>query len=309
MKWLKRGICGIDLRKHTYIVAAFDLFFSVAGIVMGFIVIIYPENYVSQYPPAPAFGEVTATTMLANASTSPPPEMANTTVMTALMAGDESASEEPPAKDWPDHVDSPSDFGIKALNDEGLFVTTEQFHYIERVKALQNQVVEGLITAMVTVVVTLFLLHGVRSGKSVFFLPWLAENVTGLIVSFGVCSVQLLSGTSRSVVGSLIFMFAIVPFYAYWIYGVASLFVLIRRMKKHTREIISSVMQGSGAYQDGVNFEQLHEELSKEINLSSIAQPPPPQPNQPTLSVTGSSTATPAPLAVTRRDDVMYFSI
>ena len=103
----------------------------------------------------------------------------------------------------------------------------------------------GIITAMVTIVVTLLLIYGVKSNKSFYFLPWLVENVTGVVIAFGVSGVKLLSGTTGSVVGSLIFMFVILPCYCYWIYGVASLFVILRRMKKHTHQIISSVMQGT----------------------------------------------------------------
>ena len=98
---------------------------------------------------------------------------------------------------------------------------------------------------MVTIVVTLLLIYGVKSNKSFYFLPWLVENVTGVVIAFGVSGVKLLSGTTGSVVGSLIFMFVILPCYCYWIYGVASLFVILRRMKKHTHQIISSVMQGT----------------------------------------------------------------
>ena len=97
---------------------------------------------------------------------------------------------------------------------------------------------------MVTIVVTLLLVHGVASNKSIYLLPWLAESVTGMVISFGVATVQLLAGTSSSVAGSLVFILVVIPCYGYWVFGVASLFVMLRRMKKHTREIISSVMQG-----------------------------------------------------------------
>ena len=53
MQWLKRGLCGIDLRKHTYIVAIFDVLLSIAAMIMGFLVIINPEKYISTggHPP------------------------------------------------------------------------------------------------------------------------------------------------------------------------------------------------------------------------------------------------------------------
>ena len=36
----------MDLHKQTYIVAVFDLLVSAAIMVMGFVVIIYPEKYI-----------------------------------------------------------------------------------------------------------------------------------------------------------------------------------------------------------------------------------------------------------------------
>ena len=52
---------------------------------------------------------------------------------------------------------------------------------------------------------------------------------------------------------------------------------------------------GSGAYNDGVNFEQVHEELQKEMQVA----PP---------GATANAQANNLPPAF-RRDDVMYFSI
>lgn len=301
MRWLTRGMCGIDLRKHTYIVAAFDILFSVAGIVMGFVVIVYPENYVSGYPPNViqlATTEIPTTIVDVNSTIATTPAAEQGTNITANLT---TAMDTVTAKTI---EDAANDLEL----DEGVFVTTEQFHFVERVKALQNQVVEGLITAMVTVIVTLALIYGVKSGKSVYFLPWLTENMTGLVVSFGVSCVRLMSGTTGSVIGSLIFMFLVIPLYAYLVYGVASLFVMFRRMKRHTREIISSVMQGSSAYRDGVNFEQLHEELSKEMNLTPI----PAALQMHSASANGMTTmdnSAQNPPTATRRDDIMYFSI
>jgi len=262
MKWLKRGLCGMDLRKHTYIVATFDLFISVAAMIMGFVVIIYPEQYVT------GGVEVHQLTQ----------ELINETqsdVPVAILFGNSS--------------------DVKRVREE-ITASREQFHYVERIKELQNEIVEGIITAMVTIVVTLLLIYGVKTNKCFYFLPWLVENVTGVAIAFGVSGVKLLSGTTNSVVGSLVFMFVVVPCYCYWVYGVASLYTLLRRMKAHTHEIISSITQGSGAYHDGVNFEQVHEELQKEMQVGPPAN---------TNLQLQTNNLPPG----FRREDVMYFSI
>jgi len=251
----------MDLRKHTYIVASFDLLISAAAMILGFVVIIYPERYIRQT-------DLDGLTQ----------EFINETTSEIEVAMENGAN----------------DTEVQDIQN-GVIASPEQFHYIERIKDLQNEIVEGIITAMVTIVVTLLLIYGVKSNKSFYFLPWLVENVTGVVIAFGVSGVKLLSGTTGSVVGSLIFMFVILPCYCYWIYGVASLFVILRRMKKHTHQIISSVMQGSGAYNDGVNFEQVHEELQKEMQVA----PP---------GAAANAQANNLPPAF-RRDDVMYFSI
>ena len=101
-----------------------------------------------------------------------------------------------------------------------------------------------IVGSMVTIVLTLLLIYGVRSNKSAYFLPWLAESVVGIVVTFGVGLVKILSGTAPNVPQYIVMMIVILPCYGFWVYGVASLYVLIRRMKQHTTEIINSVMQG-----------------------------------------------------------------
>ena len=53
---------------------------------------------------------------------------------------------------------------------------------------------------MVTIIVTMLLIYGVKFNKSFFFLPWLVENITGVVVGFGVAGVKLLSGTTNRLV-------------------------------------------------------------------------------------------------------------
>ena len=114
MRWLKRGLCGIDLRKHTYIVAGFDLLLSVAGIIVGFLVIIHPENYISKVSSLDAEGAAVVDNETATVAANINETSAAATITVAGEA-----------------------------DKDGVFSTPEQFHFVERVKDLQNQVVEG----------------------------------------------------------------------------------------------------------------------------------------------------------------------
>jgi len=146
---------------------------------------------------------------------------------------------------------------------------------------------------MVTIVTTILLVVGVRKNKSLYFIPWLAENVTAILIAVGVSLIRLLSGTARSVTGTVIGLLIFIPLYSYLVFGVASYFVMIRRMKQHSTQIISSVMQGDGSYQDGIKFDQLPtvDEIGKEMQALPA------------------NTATRINDGVDRRDDVLYFSI
>ena len=103
MAWLKRGLCGMDLRKHTYIIASLDILLSVAAMIVGFLVIINPEKYISA-------GEA---------------NMAVNETLGELVAADGNVTE-------------------AEQIEEGVIGSPEQFHYLERVKDLQNQLVEGI---------------------------------------------------------------------------------------------------------------------------------------------------------------------
>lgn len=264
MRWLKKGFCGTSLKKHTYFVVSFDLALSIGAMLIGFVVIVYPEKYIS---------------------------------MPDVVQDDFSQTAEEMEKIFTNETNTEIAAAVNQSEIEriesGNISSNERFHYLERLKDAQDEGVEVIITAMVTIVTTILLVVGVRKSKSLYFIPWLAENVTAILIAIGVAVIRLLSGTARSVTGTMIGLLIFIPLYSYLVFGVASYFVMIRRMKKHSTQIISSVMQGDGSYQDGVKFDQLPtvDEIGKEMQAFPA------------------NTATRINDGADRRDDVLYFSI
>lgn len=271
MHWVKKGLCGISLKKHTYCVVSLDMVISIAMMVLGFVVILYPERYISHPDESFHHPQIEVQEVTERFTNQTTPDMS-----TAFNKSEVEHNEK--EKIPTGAVEKDSD---------------EDFHHSERLKDLQDEGVEVIITAMVTVVTTIMLVLGVRKNKSVFFVPWLAENVAGLVVAVGVSVIRLLSGTARSVPATIVGLVVIIPAYSYLVFGVASLYVMVRRMKQHSHQIISSVMQGSASYQDGVNVDRLPsvDEIGKEMQAFPA------------------NTATRMNDGVDRRDDVLYFSI
>jgi len=264
MRWLKKGFCGTSLKKHTYFVVSFDMALSIGAMMLGFVVIVYPEKYIS----LPDIHQDDFSREAEDVKE----KFLNETNAEIAAAGNSSEVE---------RIES------------GNISSHERFHYLERLKDAQDEGVEVIITAMVTIVTTILLVVGVRKNKSLYFIPWLAENVTAILIAVGVSLIRLLSGTARSVTGTVIGLLIFIPLYSYLVFGVASYFVMIRRMKQHSTQIISSVMQGDGSYQDGIKFDQLPtvDEIGKEMQALPA------------------NTATRINDGVDRRDDVLYFSI
>lgn len=265
MRWLKKGFCGTSLKKHTYFVVSFDMALSIGAMLLGFVVIVYPEKYISMPDSVDDDFSRAAEEMV---------EMFVNETNTEISAAANNSEV------------------IEEIKN-GNISSHERFHYRERLKDAQDEGVEVIITAMVTIVTTILLVVGVRKSKSLYFIPWLAENVTAISIAVGVALIRLLSGTARSITGTIIGLLIFIPLYSYLVFGVASYFVMIRRMKKHSTQIISSVMQGDGSYQDGIKFDQLPtvDEIGKEMQAFPA------------------NTATRINDGADRRDDVLYFSI
>jgi phosphoglycerate-specific signal transduction histidine kinase len=84
-------------------------------------------------------------------------------------------------------------------------------------------------------------------GKSLYFVPWLTEQIIALCVGATTSLIMALGGTLGhvTVVGGVI-MLLVFLLDVFFVYSIFSHFILLRRMKRHSKEIISSVMQGKG---------------------------------------------------------------
>ncbi len=82
-------------------------------------------------------------------------------------------------------------------------------------------------------------------NKSLYFVPWLTEQFIALSVGV-VTTVILALGNQLGHVSATHGAFVVLIFLlnAFFIYSVMSHFVLLRRMKRHTREIINTVVSG-----------------------------------------------------------------
>ena len=74
-------------------------------------------------------------------------------------------------------------------------------------------------------------------------LPWIVLQSVELLVGTGLFVVYALAGTSFSFVQYLFFAISLVVA-SYFAYAVLSHYILMRRMSKHSSQVISSVMNG-----------------------------------------------------------------
>ena len=151
-----------------------------------------------------------------------------------------------------------------------------------------------VVTSLVSCIISILLFIGAKHGRSLYFVPWLTEQVVALTVGTIQGLLNAMGGLLLhvSVVHGFIFFF-IVSISCLFIYCVVSHFMLLRAMKKHSKEIINSVMAGNG-YQT-TNYDRMTEELGREMTEvppgRARAEPEDNKANAP------------------NRDDILYFSI
>ena len=91
--------------------------------------------------------------------------------------------------------------------------------------------------------VSIMLYLGSKHNRSLYFVPWLTEQIIALSVGIVKSLILAMGGflLHVSVVEGLL-AFAAFLVNALMIYSVASHFLLLRKMKQHSKEIINSVM-------------------------------------------------------------------
>lgn len=243
--WLKRGICGIDLKKQTGAIGTLYCLVCLAGMIFGFICIDSPETIVGQV---------------------------------SQVVQQETSDEESVAES--------SDVADAILN--GTITFQDRIVRDEYIRSVQESGVRNVVASLVTMILSVILLIGVRQGKSVMLVPWIAEQCTAFCVAFVYLAIKGLGGYLQFSIGTCITVICWFTVTFFCTYAVISYFVMLRRMKRHSKDIISSVMNTAG-YQSGFNYERMQEDLGREMQVV-----PPGRDRADEEKV---------------RDDIMYFSI
>ena len=102
-----------------------------------------------------------------------------------------------------------------------------------------------VVTCLVSCIISILLFIGARHGRSLYFVPWLTEQVIALAVGSIQGLLMAMGGLLLHVsVAHGFIAFFIFAISCLFIYSVTSHFMLLRAMKKHSKEIINSVMAG-----------------------------------------------------------------
>ena len=86
---------------------------------------------------------------------------------------------------------------------------------------------------------------GAKQGKSLFFIPWLTEQIIALSAGIIHGLIMAMGGFLMDIkVLEIILVMVIFVISSFMIYSVLSHFFILRKMKQHSQDIINSVMTG-----------------------------------------------------------------
>ena len=75
-------------------------------------------------------------------------------------------------------------------------------------------------------------------------MPWLTEQVTGLIIFAVVGLSELMKNQVQATAGYIVLFMLLFFINSFFTYAVMSHLMMLRRLKQHSKDIINSVMQG-----------------------------------------------------------------
>ena len=105
--------------------------------------------------------------------------------------------------------------------------------------------IADLLVCLTSMIVSILLYIGAKHSRSMYFIPWLTEQViaicTGVMYSVIMAIGGFLNniGTWHFIIWAIIFAVNVM-----FVHSVISHFILLRKMKRHSKEIIQSVMNG-----------------------------------------------------------------
>eukprot|EP00093_Oithona_nana_P000456 00456.XXX_1685_2500_1 [CDS] Oithona nana genome sequencing. len=215
--WMKKGCCGlVDLRTQTMVIAGLYTLLALIGMIYGFVMIQNPEK---TFNGSHDIEEVIHEEVEAEEGVADLENLEN----------DEENTTDQILMDLANGTMDPKAEKYKEL---GLL-------------RIQKHGIKVVVTCLVSCIISILLFIGARHGRSLYFVPWLTEQVIALAVG----SIQ---GLLMAMGGLLLHVSVVHGFIAFFIftisclfiYSVTSHFMLLRAMKKHSKEIINSVMAG-----------------------------------------------------------------
>ena len=107
----------------------------------------------------------------------------------------------------------------------------------------QKRGIKVVLGCVCTIIVSVMLFMGAKNNKSLYFVPWMTEQIIALCVGV-IKTVIMAMGGFLNHVGAFAAFFGFLIFLVngFLIYSTVSHFVILRKMKKHSKEIIQSVM-------------------------------------------------------------------
>ena len=102
-----------------------------------------------------------------------------------------------------------------------------------------------VVGSVVSIVVSIMLFLGAKQGKSLFFIPWLTEQIIALSAGIIHGLIMAMGGFLMEIKAfEIVLVMVIFVISSFMIYSVLSHFFILRKMKQHSQDIINSVMTG-----------------------------------------------------------------
>jgi len=164
----------------------------------------------------------------------------------------------------------------------------EMHHYKDGLFRTQKAGMKSLLVCLTSMIVSILLYIGAKHSRSLYFVPWLTEQVIAICTGVMYSVIMAIGGFLNNIGAWHFIIWAIIfAINVTFVHSVISHFILLRKMKRHSKEIIQSVMNGNG-YQT-TNYDRMTEDIGREM---TTVPPIRERDNQ-----------------NTNRDDVLYFSI
>ena len=105
--------------------------------------------------------------------------------------------------------------------------------------------IAGLLVCLTSMIVSILLYIGAKHSRSLYFVPWLTEQVIAICTGVMYSVIMAIGGFLNNIGAWHFIIWAIIfAINVTFVHSVISHFILLRKMKRHSKEIIQSVMNG-----------------------------------------------------------------